>query len=87
MDRAHFDNEILTESDPHGFLDRFTGKVIELSQQDFSDLSTIHLCDWLEQVSRSNNWGYRRPVYRKLAERLGAVALSSYDAVYQNEPV
>ena len=87
MDRAHFDNEILNESDAHGFLDRFTGKVIELSQQDFSDLSTIHLCDWLEQVSRSNNWGYRRPVYRKIAERLGAVALSSYDAVYQNEPV
>jgi hypothetical protein len=87
MDREHFDNEVLKESDPHGFLDRFTGEVIKLSERDFSDLGTIHLCDWLEQVSRSDNWGYRRPVYRSIAERLGGVALSSYDAVYQNEPV
>jgi len=28
---------------------------------------------------------YRRPVYRKLAEQLGGIALESYDTVYANE--
>ena len=85
MDRAHFDNEILKEDDPEGFLDRYTGEVIKLSSQDEADLNTVHLCDWLEQVGRSKDWNYRRAVYRRLAERLGGVALESYDAVYASE--
>jgi hypothetical protein len=87
MDRHDFDNETLKESGPDGFLDRYTGDVIKLSEQDVSDLNTIHLCDWLEQVERSQDWSYRRPVYRTIAERLGGIALKSYEAVYAGESV
>lgn len=85
MDREHFDHEVLKESGPKDFLDRYTGEVIQLSAQDFHDLYTVHLCDWLEQVGRSQDWDYRRAVYRQLAEQLGGVALESYDAVYADE--
>jgi len=85
MDREHFDNEVLKESGPEGFLDRYTGEVIQLSRQDLIDLYTIHLCDWLEQVERSKDWNYRRAVYRKLAELLGGTALKAYDETYANE--
>jgi hypothetical protein len=85
MDRAHFDNEVLKEGGPEGFLDRYTGKVIKLSPQDEKDLNIAHLCDWLEQVARSKDWNYRRPVYRKLAEQLGGIALDSYNAAYADE--
>ncbi len=85
MDREHFDREALKEGGPEGFLDRYTGEVIKLSPQDERDLNIVHLCDWLEQVPRSKDWNYRRPVYRKLAEQLSGIALESYDTVYAIE--
>lgn len=85
MDREHFNTEALRDSGPTGFRDRFTDEVLGLSDQDFDDLYTIHLCDWLEQVGRSQDWDYRRPVYRALAERLGGIALASYDDVFAQE--
>ena len=85
MDRKHFDNEALKDRGPEGFLDRYTGEVIQLSPRDETDLNTIHVCDWLEQVGRSKDWNYRRPVYRKLAEQLGGIALDSYNAAYADE--
>ena len=48
-------------------------------------MNIAHLCDWLEQVARSKDWNYRRPVYRKLAEQLGGIALDSYNAAYADE--
>ena len=85
MDREHFDREALKAGGPEGFLDRFTGQVVELSEQDYADLCTIHLCDWLEQVGRSRDWDYRRDVYRTLAEQLEGIAIESYDAVFASE--
>ena len=59
-----------------------SGETIELDEQDFHDLCVVHLCDWLEQVSRSQHWDYRQQAYRDLAERLGGIAKESFDRVY-----
>ena len=85
MDRTHFDSEILKTCGPYQVLDRFTGEAIEVSDEDFQDLCVVHLCDWLEQVERSQQWEYRRFGYRALAERLGGIAIESYDRVFARE--
>ncbi|MBI1314976.1 hypothetical protein GC176_27095 [bacterium] len=69
-------------SAPLCVVDRFSGERIELTPQDFDDLGTIHLCDWLEQVGRSQDWNYRRHIYEYLANRLGGVALAAFHEVY-----
>lgn len=69
-------------SAPLQLTDRFSGERLELSPEDFDDLGRIHLCDWLEQVGRSQDWDYRRNVYQYLARRLGGPALAAYQAVY-----
>ena len=86
MQRSHFDAQIETSGGPYSILDRFTSKEVKISDDDFRDLCTVHLCDWLEQVERWNDWGYRRDAYRGLAKRLGGVALESYDRVFAREP-
>ena len=63
-----------------------TGESIEMNEEQFTDLCVVHLCDWLEQLPRLKKWDFRRGSYRKIAERLGGIALSSYDRVYANEP-
>jgi len=85
MDRTHFDVQVKQDGS-HTILDRFTGTEIQVSDEDFDDLCTVHMCDWLEQVERSANWDYRREAYRSLAERLGGIALKSYDQVFANAP-
>lgn len=88
MHRPVFDQAVLEQKHgPYLFVNRDTGERTELSEQDFTDLMCIHLCDWLEQVPRSKEWDYRRPAYRKMAERLGGAALRAYDEVYRLEPV
>lgn len=66
---------------------RETGENMKLDRKAFDDLCTLHLCDWLEQVERSNMWDFNRREFRSLAERLGGVALESYDQVFAKEPV
>jgi uncharacterized protein DUF6817 len=85
MDRASFDRAVTQRGGPYRFRDRLTGETIELSAEDFDDLCRIHLYDWLEQVPRAQKWDYRREAYRNLAERLGGVALRSYDQVFAGE--
>ena len=41
--------------------------------------------DWLEQVPRSQEWDYRRPAYRRMAERLGQRAVENYEHIYGQE--
>ena len=85
MDRSTFD--ALLESDgPYCLRNRETGETIELSREDYDDLVRLHLCDWLEQVARSERWDYRRDSYRRMAERLGGVAEESYQRVYALAP-
>lgn len=86
MDRSAFD--ALLESDgPYILRNRETGETMELSRQDFDDLVCLHLCDWLEQVARSERWDYRRDAYRRMAQRLKGVAQESYDCVYSKAPI
>jgi hypothetical protein len=62
-----------------------TGDTIELSERDFHDLCVVHLCDWLEQVERSQHWDYRKDAYQGLANRLGGIARQSFEQVYANQ--
>lgn len=86
IDRGHFDQEIHKDAGPYQIRDRVPGELVDTSEADFDALCTIHLCDWLEQVPRSQEWDYRRPAYRRLAERLGGVAMESYDKVFAMAP-
>ena len=67
-------------------VDRFTGDTVELSPQEFEDLATVHLCDWLEQVERDQAWDRRRKGFRRLADMLSGVAKESYERVFTREP-
>ena len=85
MDRASFDHALDRKIDPLPIIDRITGREVQLAQRDFDDLCRVHLVDWLEQVPRSQEWDYRRPAYRRMAERLGHGAVEDYDRVYGQE--
>ena len=77
----------LREGPPHRVVNRFTGAPVELTDQEFVDLSRIQLADWLEQVERfPDNWDYRRQVYRIIAERFGGRASATYEEVFSREP-
>ena len=83
MTRTTFDATVEQGSGPHSMIDRFTGKRITFSPQEFEDLLNVHLCDWLEQVERYGEWDSRRAAFRRIAERLGGIALDSYDEVFR----
>lgn len=85
MDRSTFD-ALLDSDGPYRIRNRETGELIELSRADYDDLVCVHLCDWLEQVGRSNRWDYRRDAYRRMAKRLGGIAEESYDRTYAVAP-
>ena len=85
MDRASFDQVLNRKIDPLPIIDRITGQEVQLAQRDFDDLCRVHLVDWLEQVPRSQEWDYRRPAYRRMAERLGQGAVEDYERVYGQE--
>jgi hypothetical protein len=85
MDRASFDRALDRKIDPLPIIDRITGQEVQLAQRDFDDLCRVHLVDWLEQVPRSHEWDYRRPAYRRMAERLGQGAVEDYERVYGQE--
>ena len=74
LDRASLDRVLDQAAEPFSITDRITGEEIPLSRHDFDDLCRVHLLDWLEQVPRSQEWGYRRNAYQKMAERLGGLA-------------
>ena len=80
-----FDETVLNAQKRHRFVDRFTDEELQLSPDDFRDLCTIQICDWLEQVERLKWWDFRRDSFRRMAEWLGDVALEPYDRVFANE--
>ena len=86
MTRATFDESIEKDEGPYTMVDRFTGDTVELSPQEFEDLATVHLCDWLEQVERDQAWDRRRKGFRRLADMLSGVAKESYERVFTREP-
>lgn len=85
MDRASLDS-LVRDGGELRVQVRETGEWIDLTEQEFHDLCVVHLCDWLEQVERSDSWTYRRISYRAMAEHLGGIALESYDLVFEREP-
>jgi hypothetical protein len=85
MDRASFDRAAFRTEAPYRITDRLTGEEHALGQADMDDLCRIHLCDWLEQVPRSQQWDYRRAAYRQLASRLGGVAEAAYERVFHGQ--
>jgi hypothetical protein len=86
MDRKSFDNVLDQPRGPYRFIDRITGQPVVLDKDDYDDVCRVHLYDFLEQVPRSEWWDYRRGSYRKMAERLGGVALTAYDRVFATAP-
>ncbi len=85
MDRTVFDSTVANADGPNHFRDRCTEEESELPDDEFHDLCTIHVCDWLEQVERSQNWDYRRQGYYDAARILGGIAAESYDRVFAHE--
>jgi hypothetical protein len=85
MDRASFDRAVEQSGGPYRITDRLTSEEIALAPEDFNDLCRVHLYDWLEQVPRSKEWGYRRAAYRTMASRLGGAALQAYEGVFAAE--
>ena len=65
-----------------GFIDRITGEEVPLVPRRLRRPVSVHLYDWLEQLPRSREWDYRRPAYRRMAERLGKPAEESFERVY-----
>jgi len=82
LDRPHFDQQIQKEKGPYQILDRFTGEIVDVSDDDFNALCEMHLIDWLEQVGRSQAFDYRRTAYRDLAHRVGGKCLENYEKVF-----
>ncbi len=86
MDRASLAVQLEEPEAPYTIVHRESRQEIVLTKAEYDDLACLHLCDWLEQVERAGGWDNRRADYRKMAERLGGVALASYDAVFAREP-
>ena len=86
MDRDSFDAQVTRREAPYPILDRLMGETIELDEKTFDDLVSVHLCDWLEQVERSEMWDYRRDAFRNMAQRLGGVGEDSYHETFEREP-
>ena len=82
MVRDTFDDAVEQHGAPYVLQDRLTGDSIEMNEQDFNDLVTIHLCDWLEQVARWGQWDYRRDAFERMAQRLGGIAEERFAEVF-----
>lgn len=65
---------------------RETGETWDLDRKTYDDLCTLHLCDWLEQVERSERWDYERDSFHNLAKRLEGIAIEAYREVFAREP-
>ncbi len=86
MDRSTFDRAVEESGERYCIRDRLTGQEVTLPGSEFDDLCRVHLYDWLEQVPRSElGWDYRRAAFRRMAERLGPVALAAYDRTFAGE--
>lgn len=76
----------LAAGGPPRLWDRFRDAPLEVSDEEFTELITLHLCDRLEQVGRSQNWTLRRQAWERMARRLGGIALESWERVYSQAP-
>ncbi len=86
-----FDEEVMRGTPPFRMEDRFTGDVIDVSEEDFNELVFLQLCDRLEQIPRSKKYSFRQPAFEKmaawLAERTHGAAPEAYERVYSQAEV
>ena len=82
MEREDFDSIFIGGKPDRHVINRETGEVYQMESQDFDDLGFMHLCDWLEQVPRSQDWGYRRDAYQAMAKYYGGIALEEFDRIF-----
>ena len=87
MQRETLYSQLSDNRESYAIENRETSELMELDRQTFDDLCTLHLCDWLEQVERSDTWDFQRSEFRAIADRLGGVAKQNYDRVFAREPV
>ena len=85
MDREAWDTIFKEQTGERKLVNRETGEVYPMSQDEFDDLTTLHVCDWLEQVPRSQEWDYRREAYRGMANHSGGIAVEEYERVFKLE--
>ena len=86
MDRSSFFELVGKRQDRYLIEDRLSSQQIDLSNEEFEDLMCLHLCDFLEQVQRSEGWDSRREEFQIIGERLGGVVLDSYNRTFAREP-
>ncbi|MBM3458973.1 MAG: hypothetical protein FJX77_10635 [Armatimonadetes bacterium] len=84
LTRESLDGSVLAGGAP-ALWDRFEDAPLSLADTEFTDLVTLHLCDRLEQVGRSQNWGLRAEAFQAMAERLGGVALERWQSVFASQ--
>lgn len=86
MDRDSFFALVDKHQDRYLIADRLSGEPLDLSSEEFEDLMRLHLCDYLEQVERTEGWDYRRTEIRLISERVGGAALESYHSTFARAP-
>ena len=85
MNRASFYGQVKNDQDDYQIKDRITGGTIDLTARAFEDLIRLHLCDFLEQVERDKGWQYERETMKAMSNRLGGIALDTYQSVFTRE--
>ena len=85
MNRASFYGQVENDQDDYQIKDRITGGNIDLTARAFEDLIRLHLCDFLEQVERDKGWQYERETMKAMSNRLGGIALDTYQSVFTRE--
>jgi hypothetical protein len=85
MDRSSLDAALDQPGELYPIINRLGGELIEMTAADFDDLCRVHLCDWLEQVPRSQKWDCRRRAYARMAQRLGPAPMDAWQRVYATE--
>ncbi len=87
MLRESLYGQVSENKNTYPIVHRVTGETMELDRTTYDDLCQLPLCDWLEQVERSEKWDFQRTEFHNMAKRLGGIAEESYDRVFSREPV
>ena len=81
MDREAWDTIFVEQTGERKLVNRETGEIYQMSQDEFDDLTTLHVCDWLEQVERAERWDFQREEFHNIAKRLGGIATILHDCI------
>jgi hypothetical protein len=85
LSRASLDSSVAEGGPPH-LVSRLDGTPIPLTEEEYTNLVILHLCDRLEQAERVGHWDWRRQAWEDMAHRLGGVALENWERVYGSAP-